>query len=559
MRFLLPKLFQIVLLLTFFLLPERLIAQESQGTQPPAAAIEQPPVVPELADLIPLATALSGRLASLEKTVADQGEFSRLEQNLGEISTRVDEDARQFLALKASSDPRAGRLPQLKAEIGSVGDTLTEVGKAVTAKVKTFGDLRKVWLAEQKQWNAWQAALLKDAPLEEVTTTVTTAQGAIDTALGLLRQQLKPLLALQEQVGTLQTKINTLTAEVEGLISFTQGGVLVDASPAMLSTHYFSQLATALKDGVQNGLAQVSWPGKSFVAQQGWVVVLQGVLSLVLALVFFRHRHQLEQVEHWRFVAKRPLAAGLLVGALSGVVFFERIPDMVRLALNVLIGIAFVRLVEGLVERGWRRQFVYGLLILSIMTNLCYVLSLPLALFRLYILVASLVGLLCCLRWAAESSRLKEERLYAWALRLAAVLFATVLFIELWGDAKLTEFLFVSSLRTLAIVLAFGLLRHLMRGGLEWVVFKSVSRGVVLGRSNADTVVQRLALLFDVLIGVVILSSLLMTWQVYDSPAEAITGLLSVQATIGSQQITVGLVLLAVSYTHLTLPTILRV
>jgi potassium-dependent mechanosensitive channel len=33
---------------------------------------------------------------------------------------------------------------------------------------------------------------------------------------------------------------------------------------------------------------------------------------------------------------------------------------------------------------------------------------------------------------------------------------------------------------------------------------------------------------------------------VYDSPAEAITGLLSVQATIGSQQITVGLVLLAI-------------
>jgi small-conductance mechanosensitive channel len=59
-------------------------------------------------------------------------------------------------------------------------------------------------------------------------------------------------------------------------------------------------------------------------------------------------------------------------------------------------------------------------------------------------------------------------------------------------------------------------------------------------------VVQRLALLLDVLIGVVILSVLLMTWQVYGSPVEAITGLLSVQATIGSQQITIGLVLLAV-------------
>jgi hypothetical protein len=43
---------------------------------------------------------------------------------------------------------------------------------------------------------------------------VTKAQGTIDTALDLLQQRLKPLLALQEQVGTLQTRINTLTAVV---------------------------------------------------------------------------------------------------------------------------------------------------------------------------------------------------------------------------------------------------------------------------------------------------------------------------------------------------------
>ena len=212
-----------------------------------------------------------------------------------------------------------------------------------------------------------------------------------------------------------------------------------------------------------------------------------------------------------------------------------------------LSGLPLCGLLEGLMEEGWRRQFVYGLLILSVMTNLCYVLGLPLPLFRLYILVAALVSLLCCLRWAAESSRMKEARLYAWVLRLAAVFFAVVLFTELWGEAKLAEFLFVSSLRTLGLVLVFGLLRHLVRGGLEWAVLSSASRGVALVRSNTAVVVQRLALLFDVLIGVVILSGLLMTWQVYDSPAEAITGLLSVQATIGSQQITIGLVILAVA------------
>jgi potassium-dependent mechanosensitive channel len=543
----LSNLFRAGLLLAFLLSPEKLTAQEPQGAQSPAVATEQPPAVPDLVDLIPLTTALSGRLASLEKTIADGVDLSWVDQQLGEISARVDEYVRQFPELKASTGQRAGRLPQLKAEIASAGDTLTGVSKSVTEKARTFENLRKEWLAEQKQWNAWQAALRKDEPLEEITTTVTKAQGAIATALGLLLQQLKPLLAMQEQAGNLQTRINTLTVEVEDLISLTQGGALSDASPAMFSTQYFSQLVPALREGVQTGLVQVSWPGKASFARQGWIAILQGSLSLVLALVFIRRRQQLEQVEHWRFVAKRPIAAGLLAGILSVVVFAERPSNMARLALAVIVGGAFVRLVGGLVGEGWRRQLVYGLLILSILTDLCYVLGLPLALFRLYILMAALASFLYGLRWAAESRRQREAWPYAWGLRLAAVLFAAVVFTEFRGEAKVAEFLFVSSLRTLSLVLVFGLLRHLVRGGLEWAVFSSASRDVALVRSNAAVMVQRLALLFDVLIGVVILSVLLMTWQVYDSPGEAITGLLSVQATIGAQQITVGLVILAIA------------
>lgn len=532
-------------LLALLLSQGRLLAQDVQDAQSPAAATEQPPAVPELADLIPLTTVLSDRLASLEKTMADKRDLSQLEQQLGEVSARVDEDAKQFLELKASNDPRAGRLPELTGQIESAGDALTEISKTVTAQVRTFGNLRKEWLAEQTQWNAWQAALRKEEPLEEIATTVTKAQSTIANALDLLRQQLKPLLAMQEQIGILQTRITALIAEVEGLTSLFKGGVAVDATPPMFSAHYVSQLATALRAGVQAGLVQVSSPGRSFVAQQGWVVVLQGVLSLGLALVLLRHRKQLEQVEHWRFVATRPIAAGLLVGVLSGIVFYERPPDTVRLVLSVLVGGAFVRLLGGLVEGGWRRQFVYGAAILVIMTNLSYVLGLPLALFRLYLLVVALVSLVCCLRWAAESRRLREAWLYAWVLRLAALLFAAVLFTELRGDAKLAEFLFVASLRTLAIVLVFGLVRHLVRGGLEWAV-RSAARGVALVRNNTAAVVQRVALLFDVLIGAVILSALLMTWQVYDSPSAAITGLLSRQVTAGSQRITIGLVLLAV-------------
>ena len=73
MRCSLQNLFRAGLLLALLLSPGRLTAQEPQGAQSPTAATEQSPAVPELADLIPLATALSGRLASLEKTIARRG------------------------------------------------------------------------------------------------------------------------------------------------------------------------------------------------------------------------------------------------------------------------------------------------------------------------------------------------------------------------------------------------------------------------------------------------------------------------------------------------------
>src|SRR5262249_23716930 len=162
-------------------------------------------------------------------------------------------------------------------------------------------------------------------PLEEITATVTKAQSVIATALSLLRRQLKPLLTLQERVATLQSRINALSAEVDGRVSLSQGGV--DA-PAMFSSRYVSQLTTSFRPGAQTGFVQGSWPGPSFIAQHGWVVILQAALSLGLALVLLRHRQELEQVEHWRFVATRPIAASLLVGVLSVVVFYERFPDI---------------------------------------------------------------------------------------------------------------------------------------------------------------------------------------------------------------------------------------
>jgi hypothetical protein len=123
MRWLLQNLPQTGVLLALLLSPGRLSAQAPQDAQSPAVVKEQPPAAPELADLIPLATALSVRLASLEKTIADTGDRSQVEHQLGEVAARVEQDAREFQALKDSHDARAGRLSELKAQVERAGDT----------------------------------------------------------------------------------------------------------------------------------------------------------------------------------------------------------------------------------------------------------------------------------------------------------------------------------------------------------------------------------------------------------------------------------------------------
>jgi small-conductance mechanosensitive channel len=519
-----------------------LAAEELQSSHSSPATAETPSAVPELADLIPRATELSERGADLAKKAAqDQAQLSGLQHELEELSARVNEDAKQFRQPE-SFDQWAGRLPELKAEIESASAALAEVGNAATANVRTLANLRKEWIGEQRQWNAWEAALRKDEPLEEVDATFTEAHETVDSALALLRERLGRLLTFQGEASALQARVKRLSFEVEGL---SQEETLVGTSPPLLSTAYGSQLATALRAGARTRLVRISWPEAGFFARQGWIIALQAIFSLGLALIFVRKRRQLEQVEHWRFVARKPIAAGVLVGVLSMITLFQRPPAMLLLALSLLVGVAFMRLAEDLVRRGWRREFVYMLPILLNLTNVCYVFGLSLAVFRLYLVVAAAVSLFFCLRWAAESRRLRETRVYAWALWVAAVLFAAVLLEQFRGEAKLAEFLFVSSLRTLAVVLAFGLFRHLARGGLEWAVRRSAARGVPMVRSHVTLVTERSSLLLDLLIGVVVLAVLSIVWHVYESPAEAIVGLLSARAILGSQQFTLGIVLLA--------------
>ena len=523
----------------------QLAAQEPKASQPSVAEKERSPAIPNLADFIPLATELSGRLAVLENTISAGLPVSEIEKSFSKIRENLENYSAQLKTLEATEDYRYPRLVQLETAVEAEAISMGRVSERLTAEIRKLGDARQQWLTEQKQWKKWQAALLKDEPLTEIKSTFTQAQKTISSALNLIVQKLKPMLAVQKKVGNIQATINTIAASIDGLILALRGGVLVDSSPPMFSSEYSSQFRSELWYRMQKGLDEASWSPRPFFTRDGWVVFLQFLLSLFLTIAIFRNRQKLKGLERWGFVAKRPISTGLFIGYIILLPFYEGSPATWYFPFTAILAISFARLIAGFVEVSWKRHFVYGLVIFLLATRVLQLVALPLPLFRLYICLAALVGFVLCLWCSWIGSRRGDSPLYTWALRLGSLFLLVVLTAELWGKASLAEYLLDSTLRTIATAIVLWLFMHLVRGGLEWAFNKSFLAQVTPLRDNAASITRKLALLFDVVIGAFTLSWVLVIWRVHSNFTEAIKAILSFGFTLGSHQITVGLVVAA--------------
>jgi len=523
----------------------QLAAQEPRASQPSVAEKEKPPAMPGLADLIPLAAELSGRLAVLENKIAAELDVIELEKSFSKITVNLEYHSGQLERLKASGDYRYPQLVQLKTAVEGEVASLGKASKGLTEQIRKLGDARQLWLAKQKQWKEWQSALLKDEPLTEVKSTFAQAEATIDKALNLILQKLKPMLAVQKEVGNIQAKIETVSADIDGLISALRGGVLVESSPPMFSSKYFSQFTSELGYRTQKGLYQASWSPMPFLNLNGWVVLLQILFSLLLIITIFRNRQKLKDSERWRFVAKRSFSTGLFVSFVTLMPFYEGSPTTWYFPLLAVVAICFARLIAGLIEVSWKRHFVYGLLIFLLTTRVLQLVALPLPLYRLFIASAALVGLVLCLWWAWVRGRRGDSPLYTWALRLGALFLLVVFTAEIWGKANLAEYLLDSALRTISAVISLWLFMQLVHGGLEWAFNKSPLRRVTPLRDQAATITRKIALFIDVIIGALMLSAVLVIWRIYSNTQEAMEAIFSFGFTLGSQRISLGLVVAA--------------
>jgi potassium efflux system protein len=538
-----------VALLAVLVPVDGLVHAQSNAPQTSGAKQEKPAAAPGLADIIPLASKLSGRLDILENRISGLVDVSAVEKRYAEIEADLKGPADQIAREEESGEYRHRPLVDLRESIRQESALLEEAGKPLREAIDQLGTWRKEWMAEKEHWKEWQSAHIVDGKPGRLQLTFREANHTIDKALHLVDQRLDAMLKVQEKAAKVDARINSLAAKVDNILLSWRRDVKLSASPPMFSPRYFAQFDRSLGHAVLRGVDEISWPDRRFFARQEWTMLIPGFLSLSLIIAFYRNRRVLRESSLWHFIAARPLSAGLFFGGITATLMYayEGIPAIWKVAAFIVVGISYARLTRGLIDVSWKRWFVYGVLTITVVTELLIVINLPVPLFRLYTVLTSLVGLLLCMRLTGERGLTENSGIYPWLLRIFSLFFAFIIAVQLLGKNTLAFYLFYSFIVSIVVLLFFLLLRHMIHGVLGWLFRASpLRRAAAFHGDDTDAIVRRVARFTDVaLLGLLYLPANLMIWGVYDTLEEAMAGVLALGFNLGSQRIDIRLLIVS--------------
>ncbi len=519
-------------------------AQKAESAEQPAAKEKKEEPPPGLAELVSMSSELNERLSHLQRQIGTVFDLTAAQRWYDAITVKLDKLTERVQTQKSIEKPTYQDLAELKAVIrqknGANNDQINNIIKAIN-KVENW---RIEWLKEYQQWTKWQETLLKSVSISSMELTFTQAHKLISEALYLIRENLEPLLVGQQKVEELRYRIYKLDVDLDGLILVVRGDVLQKKTPVMFSARFFSNLRQALFFELPRQL-HVSWPEKVFFVEEAWVIILQIVVALLIAFGVKRRRQQLQEMPRWRFVAKRPFAAGLTFAVPLLSAFYGPLPAIWKLLLLTVAGISLSRLTSGITTDVWKRCSIYGLAAVVIMNQLLAVIGVPVTFMRVYVFGVALVGFLFFLWRSVKTTRDGSSALYCWVMRLA-VLFLLVVFIaEIIGQTVFAMQVFDASNRSVIFVLFGWMLITLIHGGLELIVKGPVFQKVFFLKENAAVILRRMMTLVQILIWGFIFANICVDWGIYSLPSEAIQGFLALGFTVGSKKITVGLVFAA--------------
>ena len=517
--------------------PRGAIAQE---TAPPPS-VAKTPALPELNSFVPLATALSDRLETLKRRLQNLPDGSAMQKTFGAVADALDSIENKIKVLDQTDVSSGNQLVEMRMLLRSEADRIRGVNERIGDGIKLIQAALNEWNDERDKWNQWRQSLSGADLLQSLETVFNSAYATIESAEGLLRQKIQPLIELQRRSWRLQSRLHHLAANVDTRTVAVREETLGDASSLLFSAAYLKQLPRTVSEDLPNGIRNIPLPGRTFFMRQWYLIVIQIGFAAIAAVFLRRFSTYFRHSVRTRLFTRRPVSTGLFVSLVLFTGFYQLMPSFWFLMIQLVAAIAAVRIISGLVGNTYEKRLIYALLATKILMGFVQVFGVPLPLVRLVIFTVALTGIAACLPPLIESIR-KARLLKIWTYVLIQLALAIVLVSEFLGFNKLARYLFDGALETVMLIISAWIFILFLRAVTELVLRSRLVQKVPVVRSNVNAIVSKALFVYYVVVGGLAFLEILSRWKVFADSREALTHIFAFGVTIGSVQVTVGLV-----------------
>ena len=242
----------LVLLITLILPVSLSASQHAQESQSPKSVNktekteQQNHAVPGLSDIIPEATALSGRFAALKNVLNQSPDFSTIEKQYTDVTAALEELIRRFKKLVEHGDENLTKIYALRQAVLGHQALLEDIGKPLKFDISRINSHKLQWLSEKARWDEWQSFLLKDQQPEHLKQVFKNALETVESGLDLIVTRLDKDMKIQAKGGAASGMIETLQADINARITYRKQSNLHKKFPLMFSRDYYSQFSSGL-------------------------------------------------------------------------------------------------------------------------------------------------------------------------------------------------------------------------------------------------------------------------------------------------------------------------
>ena len=535
--------------------------------KPDATTTESPQVEAlTLSEIIPEASVLSDKLTILENSIKGLIDVSSINKKYKKVADDLKFIESNFNVLIKEEQVNTEELDILKGDLDQLGQIFYETDKALINAIQTLEKSRTEWLNYQQKWNKYESYFLTQEVPDEAKLALKNTKETITKGLGIVIDKLNVLLKLQQNGYDNQSVINDLNNQILVLKQKKLVSAFEDGSIPMYSSKFFLQFNDKLWLKVKRGFSKVILPNESFFQNYGWLYVLQIITTLFIIYLIRKNETFLNSKKEFEFITNRSVSAGLFFGVIMILMFHidTKSPSIWRLFLFIVGGLAFCRLISNRNSEPWKKQFNYVLVAVIIISGFFQVFNIPVPLFRIFVLMVSLIGIYKLYEWNKKNKLTTKSKKYTMFFNLLSLYLWIIVISEIIGKEVLALYMYEALLKTIIIAVFAYVFIKMIQVGIE-AGLKSLSNDNSKASSDADELIHKTVIRVTTIIGVLVimlgvLPRILVYWNLYKEYGEAYANLMSIGFNIGKTKISLGVLIasLSIFYGSYILSTIIE-